>query len=161
MNSDALVVGVIAIAILPFILWIILRVISRGVDVRSTLNALRAFGWLNGLATTVLGIAACLSEKYRSLLPLTAACLIGEIGWYLAVRFVRQQWPTIEGRVESVALDGSVSTVTYSFELGHECFGGETTMHARWIPYAAGQRVKIGYNPANPDESTLLAKVPL
>lgn len=67
MKWDAIIVGAVAIAILPLAaLWIILRLISRSLDVRPTLKGFRAMGWVTGLATTVLGLAACLAERYVS-----------------------------------------------------------------------------------------------
>ncbi len=71
-------------------------------------------------------------------------------------------WPTIEGRIGSVAQDGSRSVVTYSFELGRDTFGGRTTIRSISIPpYVAGERVEIAYDPLNPDESKLVPRSPV
>jgi hypothetical protein len=72
------------------------------------------------------------------------------------------EWPTIEGRIGSVAQDGSRSVVTYSFELGEDSFGGRTTIRSSSTPlYATGERVEIAYDPLNPDESRLLSRSPV
>jgi hypothetical protein len=45
------------------------------------------------------------------------------------------EWPTVEGRIGSVAQDGSRSVATYSFELGKYSFGGRTTIESISIPH--------------------------
>jgi|SRR5580658_2975768 hypothetical protein len=67
------------------------------------------------------------------------------------------EWPTTEGRVGSIARNGSHSVITYSFELDQDTFGGSTTLRASdVIPYSEGQCVTVAYDPLNPDQSKAL-----
>jgi len=70
------------------------------------------------------------------------------------------EWPTTEGRVGSASQDGSHSTVTYSFELSGESFGGAATIKSWDKRYSEGQRVMIAYDPLNPQQSKLLSQIP-
>ena len=75
---------------------------------------------------------------------------------------LRKHWPTVEGRIVSVAQDGSRSVLTYSFELGQDIFGGMTTIKSSpTMPYLASERVRIAYDPLNPDESKLIPPSPV
>jgi len=69
------------------------------------------------------------------------------------------QWPTTEGRLGSAASDGSRSVITYSFELGHDTFGGAATLESNnMILYSEGQRVTVAYDPLNPDHSKVVPR---
>ena len=70
------------------------------------------------------------------------------------------EWPTTEGQVGSALQDGSHSTITYSFELGGESFGGTATIKSGDERYSEGQRVTIAYDPLNPDQSKPLPQIP-
>jgi len=68
-------------------------------------------------------------------------------------------WPTTKGRVDSASQDGSQSTITYSFELRGESFGGTTTIKSVAERYSDGARVRIAYDPLNPDQSKILRQI--
>lgn len=157
MAHDAIILGAAAIALLPLLSLAALKVISLGVDVRASQRGLRILRWINWLGVGVL-VSATLSDRNSWLFPLLAACWIGDVGWALAIRWFRwaYPWPIVEGQINSVSRDGSQSEVTYSFELGNESYGGMKMAKAKGTAYVVGERVKIAYDPVNPDESTLV-----
>jgi hypothetical protein len=109
------------------------------------------------LATGLLGFAAP-----RLFVLAVGLCFLcwPNFAYHLTNFFI--EWPTIEGRIGSVARDGSRSVVTYSFELGQDSFGGRTTIRSSSTPlYVTGERVEIAYDPLNPDESRLLSRSPV
>jgi hypothetical protein len=103
------------------------------------------------LATGVLGVSAV-----RLFILTIGLCFLcwPNFAYHLTKFFT--EWPTIEGRIGSVAQDGSTAVLTYSFEVGGDSFGGKTTVRSDCrSPYVAGERVEIAYDPLNPDESKL------
>jgi hypothetical protein len=109
------------------------------------------------LATGILGVAAV-----RLFVLAVGLCFLcwPNFAYHLTNIFI--EWPTIEGRIGSVAQDGSRSLVTYSFELGRDSFGGRTTIGSNSTRhYVTGECVEIAYDPLNPDESKLLSRNPV
>ena len=69
------------------------------------------------------------------------------------------EWPTTEGRVDSVAQDGSRLVITYSFDIGRDIFGGTTTLKASdMICFEAGRRVTVAYDPLNRNQSKVVTR---
>jgi len=113
--------------------------------------------WFNWLGLGIFLLVRPLSDRHSSLLPLTAACWLGEFGWALAIRWFRHSypWPNVEGHITLISRDDSELEVGYSFDLGSGTYGGTKVIKAKGVSYILGQRVEIAYDPLNPDESTL------
>lgn len=123
-------------------------------------------GTAKGVRWGVVGIgytlAALPGPALLRLLPgVVGICFLcwPNLGYHLTNFFV--DWPITEGRVESSsALDSSHSVVSYSFELGHDTFGGSATVKSQDVlPYSEGERVTVAYDPLNPDQSKILPQI--
>ena len=101
MKRDLVILGAVAFAILPFALWTALRVFRVGLVPIRLLYGLIVLRWLNWLATAALVCATTLSDRHFSLSPLAVGCLLGGIGWDVAVRWLRRQYPAEQLRPES------------------------------------------------------------
>ncbi len=66
-------------------------------------------------------------------------------------------WPTTTGYVVSVTPFETGWTVTYSFDVGDDRFGGTATVaDSESEHYCEGQSVTVRYNPLGPDDSKLV-----
>jgi uncharacterized protein DUF3592 len=78
------------------------------------------------------------------------------LAYHVSKRF--EQWPTVEGRVDSVDQSGSQWKVAYDFEVAGERFGGcdNVKSNARNVSEAPteGERIVIRYDPLNPSRSS-------
>ncbi|MGD0131070.1 MAG: hypothetical protein ABSE57_03445 [Bryobacteraceae bacterium] len=75
--------------------------------------------------------------------------------YHLTNLFVKRPIMMIQGRVTSVAYDGSRASVSYSFTHGGDRFGGTAWVKRRasaadWAP---GQPIDVIFDPLNPNKS--------
>jgi hypothetical protein len=81
------------------------------------------------------------------------------LAYHLTNLFI--DWPTIEGRVVSVAQLDLHPVISYVFEIRGETYGGTATpkvSHAN-ASYLEGESVTVYYDPLNPDRSRVLPRI--
>jgi hypothetical protein len=126
-------------------------------------------GWdykLSGEAAAIRWALVLVGYLLAVLLPTPAARLTcGFVGlaflcwpnfaYHLTNLFVHRPIMMIQGRVTSVAYDGSRASVSYSFTHGGDRFGGTAWVKRRasaadWAP---GQPIDVIFDPLNPNKS--------
>jgi len=77
--------------------------------------------------------------------------------YHLTNLFVKRPIVMIQGRVTSVAYDGSRASLNYSFTHGAERFGGTAWFERRASPadWAPGQPIDVIFDPLNPNKSNV------
>jgi hypothetical protein len=141
-------------------LWLSMWAIrySAGVDYKLNAKA-RAIRWMlvvSCFALTSLPGANMGWFRVSSYLVGLAFLCWPNLAYHVSKRF--EEWPTAEGRVDSVQQSGLQWTVAYDFEVAGERYGGRDTVKskARTVREAPGEgaRVVIRYDPLNPSRSS-------
>lgn len=75
--------------------------------------------------------------------------------YHLTNLFLKRSMIMIQGRVTSVAYDGSRASLSYSFTYGGDRFGGTSWVKRRVsrADWAAGQPIDVIFDPLNPNKS--------
>ena len=137
-----------------FVFWAIRRKADWDYKLSGTAKAIR---WTVVGTGYVLGAGLPGPAVARLAPGLTGICFLcwPNLAYHLTSLFVER--PTTEGRVGSVAQDGSHSVITYHFELGQDAFGGATSVKSTdAIRYSEGQQIRVAYDPLNPDRSKVV-----